>query len=370
MRNETTEQNSRLHPLDVINFIGAFVAFCVGSGFASGQEILQFFTVYGVFSFGALAICAVLFAWLGSTLMVAGYNLKLKSTNEIFKHYCGPYLGAFFEAFVPFFLFCVFVIMIAGAGATLSEYYGMPSYAGRVMMALLSLATILLGLRRMIRVIGWIGPMIILFSLLIGVLGVLYNPDGLKAIPENFAKLDPIKLQGLKASPSWWQAGILYAAYIVLGSAPFFAGMGTEARSRKDALWGGILGGGTLILIAALLSTGMLANMELIYVKEIPTLAIADKALPALGVFFSLILLAGIYTTAAPMLWSVCNRFSVDGTPKFKIIACVATVVAYFGGGLPFGKLVGTIYPYTGYLGIFFLLCMFYHQLVKGKKTA
>lgn len=32
---------------NVINIAGAYIAFLIGSGFATGQEVLQYFTSYG-----------------------------------------------------------------------------------------------------------------------------------------------------------------------------------------------------------------------------------------------------------------------------------------------------------------------------------
>ena len=40
----------------VIRIAGAYVAWVMGSGFATGQEILQFFTSYGYYSFALLGI--------------------------------------------------------------------------------------------------------------------------------------------------------------------------------------------------------------------------------------------------------------------------------------------------------------------------
>lgn len=38
----------------VIKFAGAFIAWVIGSGFATGQEILQFFSSYGYLSYAVV----------------------------------------------------------------------------------------------------------------------------------------------------------------------------------------------------------------------------------------------------------------------------------------------------------------------------
>ncbi|HBC31091.1 MAG TPA: hypothetical protein DC024_07605 [Clostridiales bacterium] len=40
----------------IIKYTGAFIAWVIGSGFATGQEALQFFSSYGYLSYGVLLI--------------------------------------------------------------------------------------------------------------------------------------------------------------------------------------------------------------------------------------------------------------------------------------------------------------------------
>lgn len=354
-----------IHWMNVLSLAGAFCAFCIGSGFATGQEVMQFFTSHGLYSYGALLICLVLFMWLGSSIMITGERLKLDTTTDIFSYYCGPYLGKVFEFFVPVFLFCVVVIMYAGAGAIIGEYYGVNPNFGRVVMALVALLSVIFGLNRLVKIIGSIGPVIIFLSLAVGVVGLLTSPDGLVKNAEAMAALEVPK-----AASNWAVSGVLYAAFMIFGSAPFFAGMGSEARGRREAKWGGLIGGFCLIGAATVMSSGLLANITAVYDKQVPNMALAGSTSQVFAWFFSAILFCGIYTTAAPMLWSVCNRLALDGTRKFKLIAVILTVLAYFGARLPFNQLVGTIYPYTGYLGLAFIICLLYRQAVPREKSS
>lgn len=355
-------QGGGVNIANIFSLAGAFCAFCIGSGFASGQEVLQFFTAHGPYSFGALAICMVLFMWFGASIMGTGQRLKLQTTTDVFSWYCGPHLGKLFEYAVPLFLFCVVVIMFAGAGALVSEYYGISADMGRLVMAVLSLATVVLGLGRLVKIIGSIGPGIVVLSVAVGVMGIMTGPDSIRESAEVMAALEVPK-----AADNWVVSGALYAAFMIFGSAPFFAGMGSQAAGRKEALWGGMLGGFALIGAAAVMSTGLLANITVVYNKEVPNLVVAGASSQGFAWFFSAVLFCGIYTTAAPMLWSVCNRIAADGTRKFKMTAVVLTAAAYMGALLPFGRLVGTIYPYTGYLGLLFLVCLLYRQFVPRK---
>ena len=360
---ESAAAQSGRKGFSAFSLAGAFCAFCIGSGFASGQEVMQFFTAYGIWSFGALAISMVLFMWLGSSIMRAGHDLQLTNTSEVFKYYCGPYLGIIFEFFVPFFLFAVFVIMIAGAGAIMAQHYGFNPYVGRVIMAGVSLVTVVFGLRRMVSVIGAIGPMIIAVAICTGVLGIMNARHSLATIDTILSTVEVPS-----ASSSWWIAGLLYAGFMIFGSAPFFAGLGCSAKDKGTASNGGLLGGFMLMGAAGIMSTGMLLNIDMVYALEVPALAVADTASPVFTSLFAIILLLGVYTTAAPMLWTVCNRITPDDSKMFKPLASGLTVAAFVGALLPFGQLVGTIYPFTGYFGCLFMVCVVLKQIGVTKK--
>lgn len=42
----------KVNGLNVIKYAGAYIAFIIGSGFATGQEIIQFYTSYGIWGIG------------------------------------------------------------------------------------------------------------------------------------------------------------------------------------------------------------------------------------------------------------------------------------------------------------------------------
>lgn len=359
----SSTSTTRVSWLNIIKLAGAYCAFCIGSGFASGQEVRLFFTSQGLMSFGALAISMTLFMWFGSAIMMKGHALQLRSVSTIFRQYCGPVVGAALEIFVPIFIFSVVVIMISGAGATLSEYYGMPPYAGRILMAGFSIVSIIFGLSRLVYIIGMIGPVIIAISIVVGGISIATGTVPLSEAGEITAALEVPQAASL-----WFVSGALYAAFMVLGSAPFFCGLGTQANSRKEALLGGLLGGFLLIGAAAVMSTGMLCNITDLFSKEVPALTLANNISPLLANFFALVLLLGIYSTAAPMLWSVCNRIAVDSSARFKITAVVLGTFALLGGLLPFSELVGFIYPKTGVVGIGFMIAVLLSPLWGKKK--
>jgi uncharacterized membrane protein YkvI len=350
----------------ILKYAGAFTAFMIGSGFATGQEVMQFFTAYGILSIGGIFISMFLFAWSGATLMKHGYENKEQDGNSAFQYYCGKILGTFLEWFIPLFLFAVVVVMISGAGATMNQYFGLPHFVGAAIMTVLVMISNMFGLKRLVDIIGSLGPVTIIFTIIIALFALAKNPGGLANASAAMSQVGELP----KATSSWWLAGILYVAYNVTGSIPFLTEMGRGAASRKEAVLGAVVGAVALMTSGLLLNLALLSYIGDIASLSIPNLFFADMITPAFGFIFSLILLCEIFSTAAPMLWVVANKFSKEGTNRNKILVLVFSVLAFFGGQLPFGMLIGTVYPYTGYLGILVLIIIAIKSFTEGKQKS
>ena len=352
----------KLNLWSIIKYAGAFM---IGSGFASGQEILQFFTSYGIWSVGGILISMFLFSWSGAVFMQRGFDTRNDPKANAFHYYCGKILGTFFDWFIPAFLFCVVVVMISGAGATVSQYYGLPQWVGTVGMSVLVILSVMLGLQKLVDIIGCLGPFTIIFTMVIAIITLLQNGDQLAGSAAAAATMEIPS-----ASPFWWLSGMLYVAYNVTGSVPFFTAMGAQAKSRREAKWGAIAGGVALMLSGLLLNLAMLCDIEAVAALDIPILYLANYISPIFGTIFSLVILGEIFSTAAPMLWVTANKLGTEGTVKHKVIVVVLGLVALFGGQLPFGQLVGIVYPYTGYMGIAVLVIVAVKTYIVEKKKA
>ncbi|MDU2293656.1 MAG: hypothetical protein E6276_07720 [Clostridiales bacterium] len=338
---------------NVIIFAGAYVATIIGSGFATGQEIMQFFTFYGLTGIFGCVVTLIVFSFTGMECLSRGRVVETDETVQIFSFYCGKYFGKFLEYFVPLFLFGVYVIMISGAGATLEEHYHLNPYIGRILMSLAAFFSVIFGLKGMMKIVGKIGPIIIIFAVTVGLISLLQNYGTLQASLDALPTLDLVK-----PAPNGIISGLLYPSYNMLVVVGLLSGMGKMANNKKECLYGGFLGGFLLFLAALLMHLAMLSQVENVVALKIPSLYLASHISPMMAKVFSIILMLGIYTTAAPLLWQTVNRFVPDNHPKFKMTTVAITVIGFICGLLPFDRLIGTIYPFTGYIGIVVFLLM------------
>ena len=348
----TTERTSFLR---LATIAGAIIAFLIGSGFATGQEILQYFTSYGYWGvFGTGLLVLVLMTYVVIEFFVVGQAKKFEKPSRIFHYYCGRYLGTFFDFFSVVFVFLSFTVMVSGAGAVLEEHYGLSKYLGGIGLALAVGISVWFGLKSLVDVIGKIGPLIVVIAIGLGVAGILRNPEG---IAEGQALIPGLELT--QASSSWFMAGLSYVGFCMLWLAAFLTALGKTARSKKEAAAGGAMGAIAFSVACIVVGLGLLANILQVGGTEIPMLVLARDISPVLASGISVMILAGIYTTAVPLLWTVSSRFFPDNTPRFKyltiVLAALGTVI---GLVLPFSQMVNIVYVINGYVGVLLLVLM------------
>ena len=313
---------------------GAVVACLIGAGFASGQEVLQFFTAYGPVRglCGAALACALLGGAAAAMLSDAGQGGG-------FTRWCGPRLGRLLGWASPAVLFGVYTVMLAGAGALLQSGFGLPAAAGRAGMCAAVLVTVLAGLGRMTDILGRAGPLIAAFVAAAGVGALLRGPTGqsLPALPAPPAR-------------SWWAAALVYAGYNLYLLAPFLQALAGRLPGQKPARRAAWLGCGIFGAALALLHLAFCLAPESL-ADPAPTVALVRGLWPWAAAAAVPVLLAGVYTTAAPLLFGICG--ALPGRLARSRAAVLAVGLAGLAGSaLPFGRLVGALYPAIGWLGL------------------
>ncbi|QTG81586.1 YkvI family membrane protein [Arthrobacter crystallopoietes] len=339
----------------VLTYAGAIVAFLIGSGFATGQEILQYFASYGYWGiFGTGILVLALMTYVAIEFFTVGQAKKFERPSLIFHYYCGKHLGTFFDFFSILFVFLSFTVMVAGAGAVFEEHYGMSKYIGGIGLAIAVGISVWFGLKSLVDVIGKIGPLIVVIAIALGIVGIVQNPAG---IADGNALLPGLELT--QASTNWFMSGLSYVGFCMLWLAAFLTALGKTARSRREAATGGLVGAIAFSVACIIVGLGLLANITRVGGTEIPMLVLASDVGPLLASGISVMILAGIYTTAVPLLWTVSSRFFADKTPRFKYLTiALAAAGTVIGLILPFSQMVNLVYVINGYVGILLLVLM------------
>ena len=340
--------NSDVRISMVIKLAGSFCAFLIGAGFATGQEIMQYFTNYGLAkSIGVLLINCILGAWTCTAIMNIGNEQKDVRGLDCYKNLCGKYVGTVFSWFIPIFMFLTFVQMMSGFGATFNQYFGLNNWIGAGILALACFIICMLGLNKIIDTLGFIGPCIIVIAVILCIAVLCTHDQDIGLWNECVETEKPMTAAG-----NWVGAGISYALWNICMCMPFLSVMGSKANNKTEVATGVITGNVLFSIGAIMLVLAEASQIEVVQNFEIPALHMANELSPIFGLVYSVVLSFAIFTTAIPLLWSSAARIFPEGTGKYKILVTILIIAGVFGSYIPFRYLVNIIEPLVGYAGI------------------
>lgn len=349
---------------------GSVVAYYMGSGYATGQEMLQYYTAYGVVSMISCVFYFFFFWYLNQNFIYAGHIGQYDGgMSQICQYFCGKYVGKFYDYFASFFCYLCYIVMCAGGGAVLSQQYGLPVWSGVALIALAALASTVFGLSKLIDVIGRIGPVLILLCLSVAVLGIIYGDNSIMEGSKMTQELDI-----MKAAPTWWQAIINNVGFAIMWMIGFYGGMGKNEPNYKNAKYGNMIGLFVVALAFGVVTLSELSNIQLVWDSQIPLLEIINGINPTVAKVYAIVAFLGVYTTACPLLWTGVSRVSKEGTSKYKIFICAGALIGFFIATLlPFNRLVNIVYVINGYVGFVFFAFVVVknirNKMAKGKEA-
>lgn len=357
----------------VLILAGAIVAFTIGSGFATGQEIVQYYTAYGIKNILVILVFMLAFLYYNFNFAKAGSEQKFEKGNDVYKFYCGKYIGTFCDYYSTVFCYMSFWVMIGGAASTIKQQYSMPLWVGALILAILTIITVIGGLNSLVDAIGIVGPVIVILCIFIGLITCIRDyqsiATGLETI-KNGNYIDSSVTNTIKnAGANWFISGASYAGFVLLWFASFTSALGAK-NNKKDLNLGIIIGTIAVALAIFLVSFAQISNINTgsngIYVwnADIPNLILALKIWKPFSAIFSIVVFAGIYTTAVPLLYNPVSRFSKEGTNSFRILTLVLGIIGLVVGlYLPFRVLVNIIYVVNGYVGAILIIFMIFKNI-------
>lgn len=98
----------------------SLIGLCVGAGFATGQELLQFFVSFGFKGLWGVGLAMLVMIISSIAIMQLGSYLQAREHTAVFNRIATPWLARFLDGMTMFTLFCMGFIMIAGAGSNLN----------------------------------------------------------------------------------------------------------------------------------------------------------------------------------------------------------------------------------------------------------
>ncbi|PNK59831.1 beta-carotene 15,15'-monooxygenase [Psychrobacter sp. FDAARGOS_221] len=343
--------------IKAMSYAGVYVGAVIGAGYASGQEVMQFFSGYGLVGIVGAIITTVMFVWYGSVFMELGNRLQTCSHRDVLRYLCGDKLAFIGDYVLLFFMFGCVSIMFSGGGAAINEYWGLSVMTGKLIIAGMTLATVIFGFSSSVRALGIVSPIIIFSVIAISLITLGSHFDQLSTVDQSLEGLTPTL-----ATPFWWTSAVVYVSYNVSLATSTLTAIGGKEPSLPTLRKAGIIGGISLGLCLLFITLALLSDLSNVIEYQIPFLQIAQNISPLVGILFSVVLVIAVFTTAVTNLYGCVIRFfdSKKQPAKFRTLTISLVALSLLASLFPFSTLINVLYPALGLLGMVIMVCALY----------
>src|SRR5690606_2566678 len=209
----------------------------------------------------------------------------------------------------------------------------------------LTVGTLCLNVKRIIDLVSAATPFLLIMVLAI-------TAYSLFTANANLDELLILAEQQETVAPHWSLGALLYASFNIAVGFPMLAVISGRTTDNKTTTLGGIIGGVGLGLLIMLINIALLYNLNQLQGADLPTLALATRLSPLAGILMTISITCMIYSTSVGMFFAFSARFAKPETNRFRVTSVVSGLLALTLSLVGFTKLVGTVYPLLGYLGI------------------
>ncbi len=324
----------------------AFVGIVIGAGFATGQEVLQYFVSHGSMGIWGALVSGLVMVAAGTAALQLGSYFLANDHSVVLRRIAHPIVARILDVGVLITLFCTGFVMFAGAGSNMEQQFGWPIWAGSFMMLVLVLLAGLLNVDKVTNVIGSITPLIIIF-VAVAVVYAIINSNGDAEV------LNAASSEINSATPNWLVSALNYVGLALMMGCSMSIIIGGNNFNPRAAGLGGMLGGLIYGIMMIISTWGLYSVVDSVGQDDVPMLTIVNMINPTLGLIMSIVIIGMIFNTAISMFYAFGKRATSSRTKLFYPVFAASCVVGWGCSFLGFRTLVGLVYPILGYMGIF-----------------
>lgn len=344
--------NERLNIfLVAVTYIGTVV----GAGFATGKEIVVFFSIHGILGVVAIIISGCLFVIVGTRMMVISARIQAYSYQELNEYLFGNRFGGIINFFVFLVVICVTAVMLAGAGAIFYEQFGLPKQLGIIITLILCYIVLLRGLNGIFVINSYLVPILIIF--LVFIAGMIFYV-------QPFEFLGKVTSINLSLKSTWYLSPFTYTAFNLMAAQVVLVPLGKEIQNERVLKWGGFFGGLGLCLLL-LLSHFSLSAFPQLFLRDIPMAAISERFGILFHMFFLFVIYGEIFNTVAGNMFGIVRQmkvmFNFRENHAMLLLICIIFLMSQMG----YGQLLTILYPLFGYIGLIFLVLLVFKRDLK-----
>jgi uncharacterized membrane protein YkvI len=324
-----------------------YVGTVIGAGFATGREIVEFFTRFGFVGFIAILLSGYLFITMGTKIMLKSHDIKAKSFEEFNEYLFGKWFSKFMNIVMMIMLIGVSAVMLSGAGAVFQEQLLLPKQLGILLTIGLGFITMMVGIKGLFAVNTFVVPLMIIFNLFLMVYSV-----------RNAAFLDAFLM--IPHAEDGWKSVVAPFSYVAFNLAmaqAVLVPVAGEVKDRETIKYGGYLGGFflTLILISSHITLVLIPDVTQ---YQIPMAVVMKSFVAGFYIIYIIIIYGEIFTSVIGGVFGLekqlTNYWKGSSLMTFTGIFLVIYSLSFF----EYSELLSYLYPLFGYMSLLFIILL------------
>lgn len=322
---------------NLLKISAIYLGTVIGAGFASGQELLQFFVRFSWRGMVGCIVAGFMFCALGAFILSKSYDLPRKTYRNYLKTVFPTPVASFLAVTTELFLCVSFCVMLSGAGAFFRQRLSLAPAVGIFVTAGICLLVFCRDLQGLSLLNLILTPVMIFGSLYVSVYAVMNGSQ-------------PAWLPQINNHGKFLPYALFYVGYNMLTAAAVLVPVSAVCDNKRQAVWGGALGGALLTLMMALCTAALFVTQTMIS-GPLPLLFLAEESGVFAYILYSVVLYMAMLTTAVSTGFSVVERIKSLGINQKMAAVCVCTLAIPFSF-IEFSLLVRYCYLFFGFLGI------------------
>lgn len=327
-----------------IQVAAVYVGTVVGAGFATGREIVEFFTKHGIYGLAGIFLAGILFIKLGTKMLILSKRIQANSYQDLMTYLFGKQFGGIVNLFMMLVLFGLTSIMLSGAGAIFKEQLGLSVRIGVIVTILLTILVMAFGIKGLFSVNIIVVPMLITFSIFLAFQS--FSIESILLLPHEES-----------SSVKWIISAFSYAAFNITMASAVLVPLAKEINDEQVLKRGGFLGG--LFLMIVLISSHFaLSSLPHLTQYDIPMAEVMKTTFFAIYFIYIAVIYGEVFTSVIGNLYGLEKQInSYFKIPRMTII-CGILCIAAFISKIGYSSLITLLYPIFGYvcLGALILL--------------
>ncbi|ONI41560.1 transporter [Candidatus Epulonipiscium fishelsonii] len=329
-----------------------FVGSIVGAGLSSGRELTQFFAVYGYKSFIGVGLCGLMYIWVCKMIIELSIKYQITSYKEFIDLVCPRPIAIFTNIFLTIFLLSNTSVILAGSGAVVNQFFGVPTLFGVMLMIVISIIFLMRETQGLYEVNNITVPILICIMSTIFISYMMKRPE-----QASFTYLQSLDVQ----KTNWLWSSFVYAGFNIISIVGIIVPLATEIKNEKIILKGVAIGSLILTIISVYIVFLMMVNPTYVKEFEIPILAVAHQVTPYLQVALLIMVWLEMFSSQISNVYSLTKSLQSKVNIKYEHAIVLSILVALPLSTLGFKTLVDVLYPVQGVLSLGFLVCLIYY---------